>query len=1100
LAQKGQKTGLFWRGGVVALAYFSAGWLGLELHSQISNSVTSFWAPAGIAVASVLLWGRWMLVGVFLGALAVNGVHCGSWGGAPIIGVGNTAEAAIISEALRRFFALPGTIEFTRFRDELAFAGWLLGGCAVAAAVGATVVTVREGGPWLQVLGTWWTGDLFGVFLFAPLILLLGARRRHGGIHVEDEDSYREREGARTKAALTLLRGNAYLSKRDSTALGHHLPWAGDSGRVLGEVEEFLTGARSVPEPDRVLATVMFTDIVGSTERAAELGDARWRELLSAHQAALRRELMRFRGREVKTLGDGCLATFDGPARAIRCGRAIAEAARSHGLEVRIGIHSGEVELMEEDVGGIAVHIAGRVGALAAAGEVLVTSTVRDLAAGSGIRFVGRGAKQLKGIDEEWQLFAATPERILLRRVAVFAGGFTLEAVDHVCTGDGIEHEAVLDLLSSLVDQSLVIAEGTEAGVRYRLLETVREYGLERLAEAGEEAAIRARHRDHFLTLAERADPHLETRRQLEFLELLGPEAANMAAAIDHALDTDPRLALRFSAALHRWWRARGRLVEAELAQSRSLVACGDREPELRARVLQRRASVAIISGDFEAGQSHATEALALADEVGDQGTAARARCELGRAMAYADPWAGRAELERAAELAQAAGDDWALVEAHQTVGEVYIYLDPGQASRASDEVSPLAEELGDPLQVARRWCHVCYIASLGGRLVEARDAAKRTHAAVEAVGEPLTEALADLALGVIDVWEAKPERALERLNRQLERAMTQGAGSAVPLLLGAIAVAELTLGRLDEARGRLEGVVPLLEGRWAYAASWALGLLAEALRLQADDAAEPTARRAQASGEELGSRLQATRPGLTLGRLAAARGEWTVAREHALAHLDACVEGGHATYVPPCLDALAEVAAGIEANEDAVRLLAAAERARAEIGVVRNPPEEEHWAGIEGRVREALGDAPYEAARAQGAELSTEETLEWARRARRPRRRPPGGWDSLTPTEEKVVELVGEGLTNPQIAERMFVSPVTVKTHVAHIFRKLDLHSRTELTAQAFERRNTEGSLNSRIEGGVRGEIPHLADVRRPGGYHSTPLAPTYAKAKERD
>ena len=148
-----------------------------------------------------------------------------------------------------------------------------------------------------------------------------------------------------------------------------HLPWAGDSEAVLGEVEEFLTGARSVAEPDRVLATVMFTDIVGSTERAAELGDARWRELLAAHQAAVRRELMRFRGREVKTLGDGYLATFDGPARAIRCGRAIAEAARSIGLEVRIGLHSGEVEVMEEDVGGIAVHIAARVGALAAGGR-----------------------------------------------------------------------------------------------------------------------------------------------------------------------------------------------------------------------------------------------------------------------------------------------------------------------------------------------------------------------------------------------------------------------------------------------------------------------------------------------------------------------------------------------------------------------------------------------------------------------------------------------------------------------------------------------------------------------------------------------------------
>ena len=188
-----------------------------------------------------------------------------------------------------------------------------------------------------------------------------------------------------------------------------HLPWAGDAEGVLGEIEEFLTGARSAPEPDRVLATVMFTDIVGSTERAAQLGDARWRELLSAHQAAVRGALTRFRGREVKTLGDGSLATFDGPARAIRCGHAISEAARSSGLEVRIGLHSGEVELMGDDVGGIAVHIASRIGALAAADEVLVSSTVKDLVAGSGIRFADRGTKQLKGISDERRVFAAEP-------------------------------------------------------------------------------------------------------------------------------------------------------------------------------------------------------------------------------------------------------------------------------------------------------------------------------------------------------------------------------------------------------------------------------------------------------------------------------------------------------------------------------------------------------------------------------------------------------------------------------------------------------------------------------------------------------------------
>jgi pimeloyl-ACP methyl ester carboxylesterase len=188
-----------------------------------------------------------------------------------------------------------------------------------------------------------------------------------------------------------------------------HLPWAGDAEAVLGEIEEFLTGNRSAPESERVLATVMFTDIVGSTQRAVELGDTRWRELLAAHQTAVRRELTRFRGREVKTLGDGFLATFDGSARAIRCGQAIVDVARPLGLDLRVGLHCGEVELIGDDVAGIAVHVAGRVGALANPGEVLASSIVKDLVAGSGIRFIDRGTHRLKGIADEWRLFAAAP-------------------------------------------------------------------------------------------------------------------------------------------------------------------------------------------------------------------------------------------------------------------------------------------------------------------------------------------------------------------------------------------------------------------------------------------------------------------------------------------------------------------------------------------------------------------------------------------------------------------------------------------------------------------------------------------------------------------
>jgi class 3 adenylate cyclase len=185
-----------------------------------------------------------------------------------------------------------------------------------------------------------------------------------------------------------------------------HFPWFGDSDAVIEEIREFLTGVRVAAEPDRVLATVMFTDVVGSTERAASLGDRRWRDLLDAHDAATRRQLVAFRGQEVKTTGDGFLATFDGPARAIRCARAIREAAAELHLEVRVGLHTGEIEVRGDDIGGVAVHIGQRVSALAQPSEIVVSSTVKDLVAGSGIEFENLGEHELRGVPDTWRLFA----------------------------------------------------------------------------------------------------------------------------------------------------------------------------------------------------------------------------------------------------------------------------------------------------------------------------------------------------------------------------------------------------------------------------------------------------------------------------------------------------------------------------------------------------------------------------------------------------------------------------------------------------------------------------------------------------------------------
>jgi class 3 adenylate cyclase len=221
------------------------------------------------------------------------------------------------------------------------------------------------------------------------------AKTPKGGVDVDGVAEARWIAEQLPNASFTLTPGRDYL------------PWVGDQDALLDEVAAFVTGERPVREPDRVLLTILFTDLVRSTERVAEIGDLRWRELLGEHNEVVRRVLARHGGREVDRAGDGFLATFDGPARAVRSALAIvAELARLR-LEVRVGVHTGEVEIVGDGIGGIAVHIGARVAAVGGPGEVLVTRTVKDLTAGSGIEFLGRGMHTLRGVPGKWELFAA---------------------------------------------------------------------------------------------------------------------------------------------------------------------------------------------------------------------------------------------------------------------------------------------------------------------------------------------------------------------------------------------------------------------------------------------------------------------------------------------------------------------------------------------------------------------------------------------------------------------------------------------------------------------------------------------------------------------
>ncbi len=303
----------------------------------------------------------------------------------------------------------------------------------------ARTETVRTGGllsPPRDVNRTQWIGANFDIF--APSLASDGGLREWWRRAVARSASpsvarslLEVRDNTDVRSVLPTIRvPTLVISRRDNRAyasdlsrdLAERIPsaryielegedqliFAGDQSTLLDEIQEFLTGARPAPEPDRVLSTVLFTDIVRSTETAAELGDRRWRDLIDRHDEVVDKQLERFGGRRVHSIGqgDGVLATFDGPARAVRCAQAFSEGVRALDIEVRCGVHTGEIELRSDDIGGIAVHIAARVKEHSGSSEVLVSRTVTDLVAGSGLEFEDRGEHKLKGVPGTWQLFA----------------------------------------------------------------------------------------------------------------------------------------------------------------------------------------------------------------------------------------------------------------------------------------------------------------------------------------------------------------------------------------------------------------------------------------------------------------------------------------------------------------------------------------------------------------------------------------------------------------------------------------------------------------------------------------------------------------------
>ncbi|MCA1841710.1 MAG: LuxR C-terminal-related transcriptional regulator, partial [Actinobacteria bacterium] len=643
------------------------------------------------------------------------------------------------------------------------------------------------------------------------------------------------------------------------------------------------------------------------------------------------------------------------------------------------------------------------------------------------------------------------PERKLLRRLGVFAGSFSLDACEEVCSGEDLDRYSVLDLLTSLVDKSLVVVEEHESESRYRLLATVRHYALDRLLEAGESAPLRDRHRDAFVTVAERIQAGLVTDDQPRALGQADVDSANLHAAIEWAMETEPEVALRICFALAFWWRLRAPSAGNAALEQALEAASGEPSP-LRARGLWARAYLAASDAEVEIAKQTAEAALAMGEELEDEWIQGRALHALAFPALWADPRAAIEICGRARELARAAGDDFVVADASQLLGFAHWMQDDYESARREEALAfEIGQRLGNRDVLAFHWVAEA-LTPWGAADFDRRRAQLEECLAVSAeIDDPTSNGFGEAYLAFVDIYTGNPASALERLEPARQRLVAAGAGLALATVDYFTALARAALGGLDEARETLADVVARGADGLSFVYAWSLIDLAGIERLQGDvDGAESHARQALGVADHIGAPTCTALAQQELARQAMTQDEWGEAEKLLQDALPVFQERGQAMYMPGVLAALAEAAAGLESHEEAARLMAAADRARRQLGVASWLPEGDHWRALEGELRSALGDSAYETAIAEGEAMTIEEAVAYVRRARGSRKRPAGGWESLTPTEREVVRHAAEGLTNPEIGARMFISRGTVKVHLSHIYAKLDIRNRAELTAEA--------------------------------------------------